>query len=210
MMPRKPGENFGHGLVLSVPADVDLGSLSTLRRRTPQARELVLFSFVAAQVARVVVDGLGRGRHEASLPVVTIVEFIAARLEEREALAQAAATTSEWDDGWSDLPVDVYEHAQAHDPAWALADIAAKRAMLDAHRIQHRCISATLEGEYELADDEPCLVVRHSPRPRARRRLTAPGDSPRAVTVAVHKTPYNLHMQGAEYAAAQEFRIHPL
>ena len=52
-----------------------------------------------------------------------IVEYIAARLDEREALAQAAAHISEWDDGWSDLPVDVYEHAQAHDRAWAVADI---------------------------------------------------------------------------------------
>jgi hypothetical protein len=74
----------------------------------------------------------------------------------REALAQAAADTSECDD-WTDLPVDAYEHAQAHNPAWALADIAAKLA---AHRIQHCCISATVEGGYELADDEPCLVLR--------------------------------------------------
>jgi len=108
----------------------------------------------------VVVDGLGPGRHEPSLPGVRIVEFIAARLDEREALAQAAADTSEWDDGWSDLPVAAYEHAQAHDPAWALADIAAKRAMLDAHRIQHRCMSATVESGYQLAEDEPCLVLR--------------------------------------------------
>jgi len=32
--------------------------------------------------------------------------------------------------------------------------------MLDAHRIQHRCVSANIEGGYELADDEPCLVLR--------------------------------------------------
>jgi hypothetical protein len=36
-----------------------------------------------------------------------------------------------------------------------LADVAGKRAMLAAHRIQHRCVSATVEGGYEL-DDEPC------------------------------------------------------
>src|SRR5215470_908692 len=91
---------------------------------------------------------------------MTIVEFIAARLDEREALARAAEKTSEWDDGWADVPVDAYELAMAHDSAWALADIAAKRAMLAAHRIQHRCINATVEGGYELADDAPCLVLR--------------------------------------------------
>lgn len=91
---------------------------------------------------------------------MTIVEYIAARLDEREALARAAADMSEWDDGWADVPVDAYELAMAHDSPWALADIAAKRAMLDAHRIQHRCVGPTLEGGYELKDDAPCLVLR--------------------------------------------------
>ncbi len=34
---------------------------------------------------------------------MTIVEFIAARLDEREVLARAAENTSEGNDGWSDL-----------------------------------------------------------------------------------------------------------
>jgi hypothetical protein len=82
---------------------------------------------------------------------------------------------SEWDDAWADLPVGTYEHAQAHDSAWALADIAAKRAMLDAHKIQHRCVGPTIEGAYELSDDVPCLVLRQLAAAESVHRLMVPG-----------------------------------
>jgi hypothetical protein len=62
--------------------------------------------------------------------------------------------------GWADVPVDAYELAMAHDSAWVLAEIAAKRARLDAHKFQHRCVGPTIGGGYELSDDEPCLVLR--------------------------------------------------
>jgi hypothetical protein len=55
-----------------------------------------------------------------------------------------------------------------------LADIAAKRAVLDAHKIQHRCVGPTIECGYELGDEMPCLVLRQlaaaesAPLPTAR------------------------------------------
>ena len=92
---------------------------------------------------------------------VTIVEFIDARLNEREALAWAAADDSAAAaDDWADVSIETFLLAQAQDAGWTLADVAAKRAMLQPHLIQHRCVNATVEGGYELADEQPFLVLR--------------------------------------------------
>src|SRR5215470_4282996 len=52
--------------------------------------------------------------------------------------------------------------AQAQDPGWTLADVAAKRAMLDAHRIQNRCISATVGVQLPTTAKSHCHVC-HPP-----------------------------------------------
>jgi hypothetical protein len=64
---------------------------------------------------------------------MTLGEFCAARLDEDEAIAQAAL--EQWHDEWvayefNDLPGEVYAHAQRHGPVRALREVAAGRALL--------------------------------------------------------------------------------
>jgi hypothetical protein len=59
--------------------------------------------------------------------------FLQARLDEDAAVAQAAAVL--WDDGnWTEVEADPYAHAQHHNPARALREVAAKWAILNVHR----------------------------------------------------------------------------
>ncbi len=112
----------------------------------------------------------------ASLSPVTddLVEFLRGRLDEDEAVAQAAAVL--WDDGnWTEVEADPYAHAQRHDPARVLREVAAKRAILDAHGWHtghhhgndgpRRClVCITDQEDYAdmwLSDLWPCLTVRH-------------------------------------------------
>jgi hypothetical protein len=43
-------------------------------------------------------------------------------------------------------------------PDWVRRDVTAKRALLAAHGIQHRCVTVTPGGDFEFCDDQPCLV----------------------------------------------------
>lgn len=63
------------------------------------------------------------------------------------------------------------EHIALHDPAAVLADIAAKRQLLNAHDREHECIELTGSGDRSVVDGEPwqlwegyyrkhCFVVR--------------------------------------------------
>lgn len=65
-----------------------------------------------------------------------LAAFLAARLDEDERLAKAAA--EEWDSEsvryeWEDLPDTAFVHARRHSPARVLRGIAAKRAILTGH-----------------------------------------------------------------------------
>lgn len=79
---------------------------------------------------------------------MTITEFLTARYDEREAAARAvrgrefASWNRSWDDGSTrdlvisgervaTLPIDMDEHIALNDPAYVLADIAAKRRMVE-------------------------------------------------------------------------------
>lgn len=84
-----------------------------------------------------------------------LVEFLTARLDEDERIARAASERAPWshnaDDYWmitgTDGDVVVYDesaptdaeaaHIARHDPACVLADVAAKRAILEEHSPQH-------------------------------------------------------------------------
>jgi hypothetical protein len=66
-----------------------------------------------------------------------MITWLRAQLDEGEAVAQAASAV--WDDEdeplleWQDVSDVAYAHAQQNHPAVTLADIEAKRAILDAY-----------------------------------------------------------------------------
>jgi hypothetical protein len=92
---------------------------------------------------------------------MTLVEFLTARLDERERMAKAArdAAPPPWerrydedgDDRWMDItasdgtavidtetgangpPIEVAEHFALNDPAWVLADVESKRRIIQLH-----------------------------------------------------------------------------
>jgi hypothetical protein len=86
---------------------------------------------------------------------VTIVEFLTARFDEDEAVARAALHTPESDD-WSWSDVDYHsgvaeDHGLRWKPERVLADIAAKRAIVERHApyddIHVRRQTRTLAGD---------------------------------------------------------------
>jgi hypothetical protein len=125
--------------------------------------------------------------------MVTLVEFLRARLDEDARLA-SAATTGPWrwvDPGrrkvrlalvgqdetvvlliaQSDAHPSVHdaEHITRHDPARVLADVAAKRAILEWHAEGHYCTDlGNLESWY----------LPESPCPTLRALVTADADHP--------------------------------
>lgn len=66
---------------------------------------------------------------------MTLPEFLAARLHEDEATANAVGALVEWSFN-AKMPMAVAEHIARQDPARALRDVEAKRAILDRHRRQ--------------------------------------------------------------------------
>jgi hypothetical protein len=65
---------------------------------------------------------------------MTLVEFLKARLDEDEQVAKAAS-----DPGGPHLPAAQLEHARRHDPARVLAEVEAKRRIIDAHHPVDPC-----------------------------------------------------------------------
>jgi hypothetical protein len=61
---------------------------------------------------------------------MTLTEFLAARLDEDQAAAEA------WSAPFSNPTAEQREHIARHDPAWVLAEVEAKRA--DHHAAQER------------------------------------------------------------------------
>lgn len=93
---------------------------------------------------------------------MNITEFLTARLDEREAIAQRAMT--DWNDqDWVELDGDPLDHIGANDPHAVLADIAAKRAILQAWAARgeddHPAISAHRTGLW--------LAIQHLAQPYA-------------------------------------------
>jgi hypothetical protein len=105
---------------------------------------------------------------------MTIVEFLTARLDESQAAAEAAAREGE--PHWEANDERVYTaerggvvvagpfgylgaegtHIALHDPAWALADVKAKRRLIQEHAVpgMHRCAWG------DLVNPEDCPVLR--------------------------------------------------
>lgn len=112
-----------------------------------------------------------------------IVEFLTARLDEDERIAQAASARAPWshnaDDYWMIVGADGYvivydesapaqaeaAHIAHHDPARALAEVAAKRGILGEHtrherfgRVEcGRCIDCASWGDE--SEPWPCPTV---------------------------------------------------
>lgn len=63
-------------------------------------------------------------------------EWLTRLLDRREVVAKAAAERGgpHWPDSPGEQMKPTLVHARAHDPAWALADIAAKRAIVEAYQ----------------------------------------------------------------------------
>lgn len=70
---------------------------------------------------------------------MTLVEFLAARLDDDEAVAQRAAR---WNEGCRDWATDGepdWEHIARHDPARVLREVEAKRRIVAMHEGEHEC-----------------------------------------------------------------------
>lgn len=60
-----------------------------------------------------------------------LIAFLRSRLDEDDRRARAVAG-EDWDDiEWQDLPESAFAHAKNHDPARVLADVEAKREIID-------------------------------------------------------------------------------
>src|SRR5262245_61279539 len=87
-------------------------------------------------------DALGQSPTEGAAPM-TLVEFLNARLDEDE---QAAKATKQhgvdyWRqrDDWAELSAPAVVHAQRHGPARVLAEVQAKRRIIELHTGPHEC-----------------------------------------------------------------------
>jgi len=104
-----------------------------------------------------------------------LAAFLAARLDEDETIARAAGSCDWYDDIDDSVPLaDERNHAWRFAPARVLREVAAKRAILAAHRA-HRyegpypstptctvCITERKGYQEEWDDDEwPCATLRH-------------------------------------------------
>ena len=103
-----------------------------------------------------------------------LTEFLTARVDEDEAAAKAAAARggSIWPNSDYENRTPELEHARRHDPARALREVEAKRAILAAHmpgefgyrQIEILCRTC-VTGHYVYMDDDaadpwPCVTVR--------------------------------------------------
>lgn len=96
-----------------------------------------------------------------------IVEFIKARLDEDEAIADAAVRFDYGVTNWCDEGDHVNRHIARHDPARVLREVAAKRALLDAHCTDPKyggteCLGchANFQEEYWTQDINKCPTLR--------------------------------------------------
>lgn len=115
--------------------------------------------------------------------VTGIVEFLTARLDEDELIARAASERAPWshhaDDYWmitgTDGDVVVYDesaptaaeaaHIARHDPARVLAEVAAKRELLEAITVELVRLDGVYESESGASDDVAGQLLRMLVRP---------------------------------------------
>ena len=71
---------------------------------------------------------------------MTLVEFLKARLDEDERIAKAGSEPGGpvWPNSDSETRTPQMEHARRHDPARVLAEVEAKRRILDEHEPRRR------------------------------------------------------------------------
>lgn len=94
-------------------------------------------------------------------PMDDLVQFLRARLDDDAATATAAGGGPWTDeegfadvDPWFELPTELANHALRHDPTRVLAEVNAKRRMVELHAKGHECSTMDQTGEID-----PCTWV---------------------------------------------------
>lgn len=92
-----------------------------------------------------------------------LVSWLTAQIAEDDRIANAYLTdeTLPWrDEDWAEIGSPSIDHVQRHDPHRVLAECAAKRAIIDEHRIQ-RLADNSRALDYDGHDPAPCQTLRH-------------------------------------------------